>query len=75
MQYFAILTFYKVSCYAAITIYFFDLQSGKTALMLAAEHGNLEVVRFLKEGGAAIDAQNMVGCPTIYFFYIISIIY
>ena len=40
------------------------LQDGNTALMLAAMNGHLEVVRVLTEGGAAIDTQDEVGCPT-----------
>ena len=66
--YSSVLTYYNVSCYAAITMYFFDLQTeyDETALRLAAENGHLNVVRFLKEGGAAIDTQDKVGCPTIF---------
>ena len=54
---------------------FFDLQSGRTALMWAASCGNLEVVRVLKEWGAVIDIQDEVGCPTVYFLYINLICY
>ena len=32
--------------------------------MFAAENGYLEVVRILKEGGAAIDTQDEVRCST-----------
>ena len=56
------LTFSGVKCRVYVLFNFFDLQYGETALMLAAEWGQLEVVRFLKEGGAAIYTQYNVGC-------------
>ena len=35
--------------------------------MLAAERGHLEVVRILREWGAAIDTPDGVGCHALWF--------
>ena len=43
------------------------IQAGATALLLAAGEGHLEVVRVLTKGGAEVDTQNRVGCPTVFF--------
>ena len=39
------------------------LQHGKTALLLASEHGHADIVRMLLERGASVDAIDCVSQP------------
>ena len=39
----------------------FKLQGGRTALIVAAEEGRVEMVKVLLGAGAAVDAMDVVG--------------